>query len=180
MLVELENGDKIVIEMNVNRFYDKIKIRNLIYLSKILSGEYKVGDKDLSGVHKVIQINFNTKPSKFNGMDLEKLINEFEIIEKDNLKIKYSDIVKIIVVDMEKASDKSYNYLDEREEKIGQLCRMLMVDTIDGIRKEGKEIMDDRTLNHLVKQVKKLSSDEAMIELEGHIFEARTRTHSGD
>ena len=187
ILLSQSNGDKIIIEMNANGFYENVKKRNLIYAAKTLAREYKEGDDELKNVHSVLQINFNTKTSKFGEYKLEKLINEFVLTELTNSKIKYSNLLKIDVIDMAKANDIGYNYVNKKEEIIGSWCRMISTSNIEELRKEGKKIMRDDTLNKLTKKVEELSSDDEMIELEGvlskrelaHIAEIEEATNKG-
>lgn len=113
ILLDLD-GDKVIIEMNANGFYESIRKRNLIYAAKALSKEYKIGDTKLKNAHSVLQINFNTKPTKIGEKKLERLINEFELSERNNPKLKYSNLLRIDVIDMVKSKEERYNYVDER------------------------------------------------------------------
>ena len=157
-------NEKIIIEMNAQEFREGKRDRNLVYASKVLSGEYKSGDMRFSDIGRVLQINFTTVSSYFSGLKLDRLINEFKLLEVHNPKVCYSDKIEIDVIDMGKVGN--YNYIDERERVIGKWCKMITSNTLEALQKEAEWIMDDSTKEKLSKKVNELSHDDEMVKLE--------------
>ena len=160
------NGEKYNIEMNACGFGKYTKKRNLIFAAKVLAQEYKRGDNTLADAHNVLQINFNASTSSFNGEKPVHLISEFTFREKNKPDIEYSDILKIDVIDMAKALDSSYNYVDEREKAIAHWCRLLLSNSLSEIKDEGGMIMDEESLEKLMKEMKDLSSNEEVVKMD--------------
>ena len=97
------NEDKIIVEMNSK----KVMInRNYVYLFKVASGTLKVGDTTYKNIRNTVLINFNKlNDPKKNFIDIGYIKNQDgEIMTKT---------LKVININIAKAFDKSYTYLNE-------------------------------------------------------------------
>jgi len=161
------NGEKIIIELNANSFKDGIKSRNLGYASEVFVQQYKKGDKELKNINKVLEINLNVNSTKYeNNEKLDYLINEFFLIEKRDLNKIFTKKFEIDVIDMSKSIDVCYTYVDEREKVLAKWCKIILAETLDAIKINGEEIMENNELEKLITNVETLSSDDEMIRLE--------------
>ncbi len=156
-----ETGDYENIEINTT--FDTLRInRNLAFLANIYATNYPHRAYDPK-VHKpfVRQINFSKKvPASINN----KLINEAFMTIKGTDKI-LTEKFEYDIVDMEKIDNPSYNYANEREEKVARWCKILKSSSSDEIEKELKKIMSKQDANTIVDKVKELSEDSEMISL---------------
>lgn len=119
------NKEKVIVEMNSK----KIMINgNYIYLFKVAAGTLKVDDKTYKNIQKTILVNFN----KFNTLQ-DNFIDIGYIKNKDGQII--SEIVKVININVAKAFDKSYTYLNEFEENIARICRIFSTTNSSDLKK---------------------------------------------
>lgn len=119
------NKEKVIVEMNSK----KIMINgNYIYLFKVAAGTLKVDDKTCKNIQKTILVNFN----KFNTLQ-DNFIDIGYIKNKDGQII--SEIVKVININVAKAFDKSYTYLNEFEENIARICRIFSTTNSSDLKK---------------------------------------------
>ena len=148
--------NKIQIELNTTSIsiYDRIKDRNLVFASNILSRQYKKGDRKLRGIKKVHQINItNFKCNE------KKFINEYLLRERDNTKDIYSDKIQIDQIDVSKCGEICYNE-DERSKKIAKWCKLFNEDNIKEFAKISDEIMNKEESQTLIDRVQEISEDE--------------------
>lgn len=147
VLVQLENGDYINIEMNC---YDDGPERNISYLARIYEKQFKVGKK-YRLPKKCIQLNFNTFG---NG----EYATEEYMLRTSYGKI-LTDTFQVYNIDIEKCKSKCYNIVNEVE-KWGKL---IMIDTIDLLKMELTDIeMPEELREKLKNRIEELSSDESL------------------
>ena len=119
------NKEKVIVEMNSK----KIMINgNYIYLFKVAACTLKVDDKTYKNIQKTILVNFN----KFNTLQ-DNFIDIGYIKNKDGQIM--SEIVKVININVAKAFDKSYSYLNEFEENIARICRIFSTTSSSDLKK---------------------------------------------
>ena len=114
LIVELEDGTKIIIEMNTN--VNKYLIsRNLNYMFKVMSGNFKKGSL-YSKFDKHIQINIDCEGKHIKPIERYKIME----IEKHEILI---DSVEIVRVDLPFYVEKCYNLdvseLDYKDKFLG-------------------------------------------------------------
>ena len=145
--------DKIIVEMNSK----KIMInRNYVYLFKVASGTLKVGDTTYKNIRNSVLINFNKlNDSKKNFIDIGYLKNQDgEIMTKT---------LKVININIAKAFDKSYTYLNEFEENIAKICRIFKATCSSDLKKEIESFMSKEEAKNFINKAKELSSDDEMV-----------------
>lgn len=160
LLLTLENELlRINIEIN-DSINQKIVNRNIIYISKITSMNYEIGDKKYERLWTSRQINFNIK-----GNNSNKLINEFIFKEKETNEI-LSDIVEIDVINMEMINKLCYNDLNEKERLVYNFCKMLEAGDEESFKEVSKYIMNKDDSKDLLNQVKEKSSSMEYVYME--------------
>ena len=145
--------DKIIVEMNSK----KIMInRNYVYLFKVASGTLKVGDTTYKNIRNSVLINFNKlNDPKKNFIDIGYLKNQDgEIMTKT---------LKVININIAKAFDKSYTYLNEFEENIAKICRIFKATCSSDLKKEIESFMSKEEAKNFINKAKELSSDDEMV-----------------
>lgn len=130
--------------------------RNYIYLFKVAAGTLKVGDKTYKNIQKTVLVNFN----KFNTPQ-DNFIDIGYIKNQDGQII--SEIVKVININVAKAFDKSYTYLNEFEENIARICRIFSATNSSDLKKEIASFMSKEEAKNFVKKVQELSNDDEMV-----------------
>ena len=151
--VLLDYKDKIIVEMNSK----KIMInRNYVYLFKVASGTLKVGDTTYKNIRNSVLINFNKlNDPKKNFIDIGYLKNQDgEIMTKT---------LKVININIAKAFDKSYTYLNEFEENIAKICRIFKATCSSDLKKEIESFMSKEEAKNFINKAKELSSDDEMV-----------------
>ena len=160
LLLKLDNELlKINIEINDKNLASVIN-RNVIYLSKIASTNYKEGDKKYKEIWTTRQINFNVHDNKN-----EKLINEYLFKEKESNEI-LSNIVQIDVINIAKVDELCYNELDEREKVVYDFCKMLMAETKEEFEEASEKIMDKELSEDLAAQMDRKSREDEYVYME--------------
>ena len=145
--------DKIIVEMNSK----KIMInRNYVYLFKVASGTLKVGDTTYKNIRNCVLINFNKlNDPKKNFIDIGYLKNQDgEIMTKT---------LKVININIAKAFDKSYTYLNEFEENIAKICRIFKATCSSDLKKEIESFTRLEEAKNFINKAKELSSDDEMV-----------------
>ena len=154
ILVRIGN---LIINIEMNRQYWKgLKNRNLAYLNKIYSSQFKKGHKkkDFLLAKKVIQINYNC----FNE---PKDKNKGEAVMYDIINNNItSKMVTQIDINLEKVKEMSYNKVTNELTGIEKISRLLLSKN----RKE-VEIEMTKELNETIEDIEKLSNDDDVIEL---------------
>ena len=151
LIVELEDGTKIIIEMNTN--VNKYLIsRNLNYMFKVMSGNFKKGSF-YSKFDKHIQINIDCEGKHIRPIERYKIME----IEKHEILI---DSVEIVRVDLPFYVERCYNLdvskLDYKDKFIG-LIGIENKDVAYNITK-GESNMED-----ILKKVEDFSEDEEIL-----------------
>ena len=77
----------------------------------------------------------------------------------------FDDSTKIFEVNMAKAKDTSYNYIDKQEEQVAIISRMFMTTSSLELDKESDKLMSKKDTEKLVSRAKELSSDDGYIRL---------------
>jgi len=151
LIVELEDGTKIGIEMNtnVNKY---LMDRNIFYMFKIISKDMRKGSL-YSKLNKHIQINIDCEGKHI------KPIERYSLMEKEKHKI-LTDKIEIVRVDLPYYVEKCYNRdikeLDYKDKFIG----------IIGI--ENKKLLEsltkgDKNMEEIVDKVEDFSRDEEIL-----------------
>ena len=151
LIVELEDGTKIIIEMNTN--VNKYLIsRNLNYMFKVMSGNFKKGSF-YSKFDKHIQINIDCEGKHIRPIERYKIME----IEKHEILI---DSVEIVRVDLPFYVERCYNLdvskLDYKDKFIG-LIGIENKDVAYNITK-GESNMEE-----ILKKVEDFSEDEEIL-----------------
>ena len=146
---------KCILEMNSSHI---MVMRNAFYAYKIASGGLKIKNGAYKKIFDTIVVNFNSYHHKS-----ERLV-EIGIFQTDFGKI-IEDSIKIINVNIDKALNKRYTYLNEQEEKMARICRILTTCDIKVLERELNEIMSKEETKKIVARAKELSSDDEYIRL---------------
>ncbi len=130
--------------------------RNYVYLFKVASGTLKVGDTTYKNIRNSVLINFNKlNDPKKNFIDIGYLKNQDgEIMTKT---------LKVININIAKAFDKSYTYLNEFEENIAKICRIFKATCSSDLKKEIESFMSKEEAKNFINKAKELSSDDEMV-----------------
>ena len=153
IIASYDNG-RYIIEMNSSAI---MITRNNFYAFKVASGALKIGDNSYKTAYNTTLINFNSKSGK-----QKKLLEEVTLRYEDG-RI-YDESIKIFLVDIAKALNTRYNYVNKQEEIIGCICRIMTTNDSEVMRKEAEKIMSKEDADNLVERAKELSSDSEMIE----------------
>ena len=150
-----KNTDKYIVEMNSSK---KMPWRNVFYAYKVAGGGISIANDKYVKTYDTILINFNNfHDSK------HKFIRTITMRDEDG--IIYDDSTIIYEVNMAKAKDLSYNYINKWEEQIAIISRMLMAESSVELNKESNIIMNKKDTEKLVNRAKELSSDDEYIRL---------------
>ena len=145
--------DKIIVEMNSKRIMIN---RNYVYLFKVASGTLKVGDTTYKNIRNTVLINFN----KLN--DPKKNFIDIGYIKDQDGEIM-TKTLKVININIAKAFDKSYTYLNEFEENIAKICRIFRATHSSDLKKEIESFMNKEEAKNFINKAKELSSDDEMV-----------------
>ena len=156
-------GD-IIINIEMNRKYWKgLENRNLAYLDKIYSSQFKKGHKkkDFLYAKKVIQINYNCYNAPEDKRNGESVM--YDVINKEVT----SKMITQININLAKVKEMSYNKVTNKLTGIEKIARLLL-------SKNRKDVDLEMTkeLDETIEEVEKLSNDDEMIELFGEEAEA--------
>ena len=146
---------KCILEMNSSHI---MVMRNAFYAYKIASSGLKIKNGAYKKIFDTIVVNFNSYHHKS-----ERLV-EIGIFQTDFGKI-IEDSIKIINVNIDKDLYKRYTYLNEQEEKMARICRILTTCDIKVLERELNEIMSKEETKKIVARAKELSSDDEYIRL---------------
>lgn len=135
-------------------------VRNNFYAFKVASSGLKMGNSSYEKEYNTCLINFNSNGGKQNGK--QKRLNEMITLRYADGKI-YDETIKIFSVDIEKALNLRYNYVNKQEEIIGCMCRIMATSDARVMLKEALKIMSKEEANRLVKRAKELSNSSEMI-----------------
>ena len=150
-----KNIDKYIVEMNSSK---RMPWRNVFYAYKVAGGGISIDDDKYVKKYDTILINFNSfYDSK------HKFIRMITMREEDGTI--YDDSTKIFEVNMAKAKDTSYNYVDKQEEQVAIISRMFMTESSLELGKESNELMGKKDTEKLVSRAKELSSDGEYVRL---------------
>ena len=153
LIVDLD-GKKINVELS-NGGGTSIVDRNVVFASKIHSGQLKYKDNKYQNIKKTIQINLNNY-----SCNKHRLVERYYLMNED--KEILTEKLEIDIVDLVKAKEKIYN---ESEERLARFCRALMSDTEEELIKEVEGIMEKEAKEKLVEEVNKYSSDDEVVAL---------------
>ena len=150
-----KNIDKYIVEMNSS---PTMPWRNAFYTYKVAGGGIAMEDGKYVNAYDTILIDFNGfYDSK------HKFIRTITMRDEDG--IIFDDSTIIYEVNMEKASDLSYNYANKREEQIAIISRIFMTESSLELDKESNELMSKKDTEKLVNRAKELSSTGEYIRL---------------
>ena len=150
-----KNIDKYIVEMNSSK---KMPWRNVFYAYIVAGGGISINDDKYVKAYDTILIDFNTFAD-----------DENDLVEMITMRYKtgkiFDDSTKIFEVNMAKAKDTSYNYVDKQEEQVAIISRMFMTTSSLELDKESDKIMSKKDTEKLVNRAKELSSDDGYIRL---------------
>ena len=151
LIVELEDGTKIAVEMNTN--VNKYLIdRNVFYMFKIMSKDMKKGNL-YSKLNKHIQINIDCEGYH------KKPIMKYKLIEEECSEV-LTDKIEIIRVDLPFYVEKCYN-LDAS--KLDYKDRLIGLIGIEDRNLASKIIKGDMKMEDIYKKVEDFSEDEEIL-----------------
>ena len=120
-----------ILEMNSSRI---MVIRNAFYAYKIASSSLKIEDGKYKKIFDTIVVNLNSYHHASMGLvERSKFRNDFGKITEDS--------IEIINVNIDKALNKRYTYLNNQEENWAKICRILSTCNIKVFERELSEIM---------------------------------------
>ena len=144
-----------ILEMNSSRI---MVMRNAFYAYKIASGGLKIEDGKYKKIFDTIVVNLNSYPHTSMGLvERSKFRNDFGKITEDS--------IEIINVNIDKALNKRYTYLNKQEEKWAKIFRILSTCNLKVFERELSEIMSKEKAKKIVARAKELSSDDKYIKL---------------
>lgn len=152
IVASYDNG-RYIIEMNSSSI---MIVRNNFYDFKVASSGLKMGNSSYEKEYNTCLINFNSNGGK------QKRLNEMITLRYADGKI-YDETIKIFSVDIEKALNPRYNYVNRQEKIIGCMCRIMATSDARVMLKEALKIMSKEEANRLVKRAKELSNSSEMI-----------------
>ena len=150
-----KNIDKYIVEMNSS---ETMPWRNVFYAYKVAGGGISIDEDKYVKAYETILIDFNCfAKAKRN------LVEMITMRYKDGAI--YDDSTKIFEVNMAKAKDMSYNYVDKQEEQVAIISRMFMTTSSLELDKESDKLMSKKDTEKLVSRAKELSSDGEYVKL---------------
>ena len=150
-----KNIDKYIVEMNSSQ---TMPWRNVFYAYKVAGSGISIDEDKYVKKYETILINFN------NFYDSKHKFIRMITMREENGAI-YDDSTKIFEVNMAKAKDMSYNYVDKKEEQVAIISRMFMTTSSLELDKESDKLMSKKDTEKLVSRAKELSSDDGYIRL---------------
>ena len=158
LLLSYPHGKKetrCILEMNSSRI---MVMRNAFYAYKIASSGLKIEDGKYKKIFDTIVVNLNSYHHTSIGLvERSKFRNDFGKITEDS--------IEIINVNIDKALNKRYTYLNKQEEKWAKICRILSTCNLKVFERELSEIMSKEKAKKIVARAKELSSDDKYIRL---------------
>ena len=153
LLLDYE-GEKINIELS-NYNSPGLVDRNIVYLASVHSHQMEYGVNNYAKIGKSLQIIFNNFACNHGKLKRTYYLKseDGEILSK-KLQIDIIDIVEGVKL-----------WYTNCENKLANLCKMLVVNNIDELESVLKEVMEMNAKEKLVKEVKKFSDDDANIGL---------------
>ncbi len=150
-IVEIDNGDKIGIELN-SMVSTYLKERNLLYMFRI-SGQDLDSGEDYSKLHNHIQINFDFKGHHSNP------IEEGKIVDIKSNKIMF-DSFTIIRIDVPYFVKRCYN---EDAEKLDSLTKFIGLMGIKERKVLDKIVKGDAIMEEIYEKAKEFSKDKQIV-----------------
>ena len=158
LLVTYKNGKrtvKCILEMNSSRI---MVMRNSFYAFKVEMGALEIKNGTYKKAYDTIIVNLNSYHHASAGLvERSKFRNDFGKITENS--------IEIINVNIDKALNKRYTYLNEQEEKWAKLCRILSTCNLKVLERELNEIMSKEESQKIVARAKELSSEDRYIRL---------------
>ena len=151
LIVELEDGTKIIVEMNTN-VNNYLISRNLNYMFKVMSHNFKKGSL-YNKFEKHIQINIDCEGKHVRPIDRYKIMEE----EKHKVLI---DSVEIVRVDLPFFVERCYN-LDKEE--LDYRDKFLGLIGIEDKKKAYSITKGDTRMEEILKKVEDFSEDEEIL-----------------
>ena len=148
LMVELENKDKIVVEMNTSGAQYIIN-RNLFYITRVMSRDLKVGEK-YNKFHNHIQINFDCTGNH------KRPISRYRLREDNDVMDELSDKLTIFKIDIPYFVKKCYN---EDVKTLSEKDRFLGLLGCDEKKRLAEIIGDDKSMKKIQDMVNKYSDD---------------------
>ena len=151
LIVKLEDGTKIGIEMNTN--VNKYLIdRNIFYMFKVMSSDMKKGSL-YSKLNKHIQINIDCEGSHI------KPIERYSLMEREKYKI-LTDKIEIVRVNLPYYVEKCYN---EDTKKLDYKDKFIGIIGIENNNLLKSLTKGDKSMEDIACKVEDFSSDEEII-----------------
>ena len=151
LIVKLEDGTKIGIEMNTN--VNKYLIdRNIFYMFKIMSSDMKKGSL-YSSLNKHIQINIDCEGKHI------KPIERYSLMERENYKI-LTDKIEIVRVNLPYYVEKCYN---EDAKKLDYKDKFIGIIGIENNNLLKSLTEGDKSMEEIASKVEDFSNDEEII-----------------
>ena len=158
LLITYKNGKKTIkciLEMNSSRI---MVMRNSFYVFKVEMGALEIKNGKYKKAYNTIIVNLNSYNHK------SEYLVETGVSRTDFGKI-IDDNIKTININIDKALNKRYTYLNNQEEKWAKICRILSTCNIKVFERELSEIMSKEKAKKIVARTKELSSDDKYIRL---------------
>lgn len=151
LIVELEDGTKVSVEINTNVSRKYIN-RNVYYLCRNMSKDLKYG-ADFDKLNKHIQINLD-----FDGKH-KMPIMRYSLIEKETQE-ELTDIIEIVKIDIPYFKDRCYN---EDVSKLDSLTKLLGIFDIEDKELVRNLCKGDKDMEDIMNRIEKYNDDEDVI-----------------
>ena len=151
LVVELEDGTKVSVEINTNVLQEYIE-RNIYYLFRNISKDLKLGEK-FKKLNRHIQINIDC-----NGYH-KKPITRYAIKEEDEGE-KLTNMIEIIRIDIPYFREKCYN---EDISKLDSLTRLLGLFVVEKLEFAKKLCKGDENMEDIIERIEEYNADEDVI-----------------
>ena len=153
LIVELEDGTKIGIEMNRTVSKEVID-RNLVYMFRMMGSDLKHGEK-YGTLDKHIQVNFDMEGIHKTPIEKYKLINTKDV---NNV---LTEKIEIIRIDVSYYTKKCYNLNEKQLKEIDKLVGLIGIEDIKCVKKIlGKE---DDIMGEIVKKMRGFTKEDAIL-----------------
>lgn len=151
LIVELECGTKISIEMN-RTVSKEIIDRNTVFMFRMLGSSLKHSE-EYKGLEKHIQINFDMEGYH------KKPIDTFKIINTEDIDYVLTDKLEIIKVDVPYFAKRCYNLSNE---KLTERDRLIGLIGIEDEQDALKLVDEDDIMKEIVKKIRTFSEEDIM------------------
>lgn len=151
LVVELEDGTKVSIEINTNVSQEYIE-RNLYYLFRNISKDLKPG-KRFKKLNRHIQINID-----YNGYH-KKPITKYAVMEEEEGE-KLTNMIQIIRIDIPYFKEKCYN---EDISKLDSLTKLLELFGVEKLEFAKKLCKGDENMEDIMDRIEEYNDDEDVI-----------------